>query len=199
MRTFQAVLLCAFLYSTTSAEIIEGNISLFRPGFFAEYQLLVFQDPEADDYTSIWFDFDGNSLIGRDSNLDEGSDWYLVPFGTEFTTRTILESNFPFLVKGSSDGGLLFGSVPIDLGSFYLGVNTGIDFDINDLPVRDVFGWAEFYNDGSSIQLIRSAVGYGIPGIVIGTTIAVPEPGSLSLILISLSTALFRWPASRRN
>ena len=77
-------------------------------------------------------------------------------------------------------------------GSFMLG------FEIDNEPAYDpvtgeydeLFGWAIFQFDGTSVSVISSALAIGTDGIYAGTGIIIPrqipEPGTLSLVLVGI-------------
>jgi hypothetical protein len=168
---------------------VENTVSLAfydGPGPITGYYLTVYQNEAATDPTTIVFDHDFTTLTFITTNIDEASDWYLVPAGAAFTASTIATENFPILVKVNSSG---FETHPIDagLGSFYLAFNTGVGFSAPATPNRQIFGWAHFINHGDSIELVSSAISYDVPGIIVGTATAIPEPGGVALLLMGLA------------
>lgn len=69
-------------------------------------------------------------------------------------------------------------------GEFYLAIYSGYPNYGNpeDPYFQDpLYGWALLNNDGKSVSLVDSALGYGADGIIVGTTVMVPEPGTLAL------------------
>ena len=67
-----------------SGAVATGNILLSaNPGFgpSSDYALTVFQDAEATDPTSIFFNYIDSQLIFVTTNIDEASDWYLGELG----------------------------------------------------------------------------------------------------------------------
>jgi len=168
------LLLSAFCTTAFGTVLVDSNIVLVPGGgFFGQYRLTISQDAGGSDWTSIWFDRSGGDLIFRNYNVDEGSDWYFAEVGDVFDTSTISLGSFvPFSQIDQSYG------VGISR-SFYLGVNTGLGFGDS---WRSVFGWVELYNNGSEVELLRSAVTYDTAGIVIGTTTTVPEPGVFPVV-----------------
>ncbi len=193
-----AVLLCGLGQVQADVEVVVGNIE-FGPSSWEEYdyQGLIYQDAAGTDHTSVLFDFDGSNLQIMDLNMDEGSDWYLVNEGDQFSRENIDNGLFPVLI--SPDTRPLPGP-PVFVGSedFYLGVNTGqdwvgIDESGNLIPARDVYGWVHISYEfvwedldlffGDLVQL-DDATAYGAEGIIVGTTQAiVPEPSTITLLL----------------
>lgn len=175
--------------SAPAQTVLQGVISLDSSGtfgpFMGEYSLTIPQDAGQTDYTSIWFDKSENNLLFRNTNLDEGSDWFFVSEDQIFSHEA----------SGSSFSSYDT-SYPIPLGTFYLGVSTGIGFGDDWTPNRTVRGWALLQNSASGIELLSSAVAYDAVSIQIGTTnaVAIPEPAAFGFIAASggIAVALYR-------
>jgi|GEM_PF-5160310 len=175
------------------------------------YSLTVIQVPSTaswPDYTSIILDYtrfrtqlSPATITFQMSAIDEGSDWYLVPDGAEFTASTIASGAFKTFVNGLTPYGntLNLGQIGdttryINNGTFYLGVNTGSGFIDNGGgfnsggPMRNVFGWAKFSFNPAGIQLLDSAMTYDSAGIFVGTntTIPIPEPETYAMLIAGL-------------
>lgn len=158
--------------------IVENAIVLDSGGTpgepFGQYSLTVFQDAGQTDTTSIFFDKDSGSLTFRNSNLDEGSDWFFVDANDIFDASALAS---PFSGANQSF------AVPVS-GEFYLAVSTGLGFSGIE-PNRTVRGWARFNVTASTLDLISSAVAYDAASIQVGTTIAtpIPEPSAFSALV----------------
>ena len=83
-------------------------------------------------------------------------------------------------------------SFDVPYGNFYFGVRTFSDFgeDIQG------FGWALMNHSEGGLTLLGSAITYDQPGIIIGTTTTIPEPGVMCLLLPALTILVF---ARRHN
>lgn len=143
-----------------------------------QYRATVQQEADVDNITSVWFAMNLLSLYPYSWHLDEGSDWYLVPFGATLTLESIQSGQFqPLLAMGTSSN-----VPPPSTTDFYLGIATStMYFD----PVRGgyyflprtTFGWVHLqWQDDFTFKMIGNAMAYGEGGIIVGTTTAVPEP-----------------------
>ena len=150
----------------------------------ANYDMNVIQVPPPEtDYTEAWFAVTSSTIRAQTWNLDEGSDWYVVNSGDQFGPVTIAANAFTPILQV-----LLFPTpqpvVTLPQGEVYLGINTGTTFQSS--KVRNVFGWLHLNHSGSTLTVIDSAMAYGEPGIIIGSTSPVPEP-SFALGLVACS------------
>jgi len=180
------VLLLMLFASPVSGQIVEDtNITVnSNPGSFS---LTVFQTPEIGVNGDETFVFGAVTvadstamLLFEGAVLDEGSDWFATNQGDLFTRETIDSGQFNTLIGGPQAGPL---TVAVDQ-PFFLGVNTGVD-PIDFLPKRQHFGWGEFLiNQNGELQILDSAVAYDQGGIVVGTSVAIPEPSSGLLMLV---------------
>ena len=169
--------------------VADANIELLPGGpVLTDYNLRVFQDPEATDETNIWFSllgfFEKNgttfvTLRFNNLNIDEASDWYLANFDDEFTSTNICNGEFELWGGATKDGkGLILGNEIIfavynaEHGALpvYLAVNTG-SYELGPsfgLP-RNIFGWVELrITPRNLIELIGSAMSYRATGITVG-------------------------------
>lgn len=141
------------------------------------------------DWTGAGFDTASNSLTGITMTADEGSDWYLVNYGDEFSSVTIDDGLFTMVLGVTDAATLVTNTVAMPQGEFYLGVNTGLRFS-GPMPSRDVYGWAHLSNNNGTLTMIDNAMAYGELGLYAGTAKAVPEPEPTSLLVIGLVAAL---------
>jgi hypothetical protein len=131
-------------------------------------QASIDQTLAGDDGTCATFVSTPTTLQLKNMCLDEGSAWYLASYGQEFSEATIADGRFPALI--------IFGApVEVPAGNFYLGVRT-YNGRQND---PHIFGWARLGHSGDNLVLLGSAMAFHEEGIYIGTTTAVPEPGSV--------------------
>ncbi len=183
------VLLCGLGQVQADVEVVVGNIEFRLDDHWqiAEYWATVYQDAAGTDPTSVFFDYDGSNLQIMDLNLDEGSDWYLVNEGDQLSKENIDNGLFPILINTD-----MWPGPPVFVGSedFYLGVNTGVGWWEQGVPVRDVYGWVhisyEFVWEDLWEGLVQlgDATAYGAEGIIVGTTQAIiPEPSTIILLL----------------
>jgi hypothetical protein len=174
------VLACAIACTPAieAAVVVEDtNVRWVPDTTLGEYRATVIQTYVNDDFTSVWFDhhtIPGQSLQAVNSHADEGSFWFLVQDGQEFSPATIAANQFPAFNRGS----LPWQPVAIPLGTFYLGVRTGTA-QYPPGPVA-AYGWAKMNNSGTAITMLDNAIAYSVQGepagIYVGTSTPVPEP-----------------------
>ena len=180
-----------------------------------QYVLQLWQDSGFTDYTAVWMDLDSvgqfgtdYTLTGTDYNLDEGSSWFFVRAGDVLTPQKVAAGDFDLILghRNATGGQIDLNSVTFSplsdalagleegLDDFYLGVS-GVSYDTSHANVqRDVFGWVKLrvvptvsgLNGFDHLELIESVVSYNSPGIIIGTTMIVPEPSSIALLCIAV-------------
>jgi len=173
-----------------SAVVVNTNVSLGSGDFgqfpVYDYALTIEQyPPPGASITSIFFDRSAQNLIYRSMNLDGGSYWYFAELNHIFTPNNIAQDNFTLFNQPDQ-------SFQVPYGDFYFGVRTFSDQGEN----IQGFGWALMNNSESGLALLGSAITYDQPGIIIGTTTTVPEPGIMGLLLPALTTLVF---ARRRS
>ncbi len=168
------VVLVVGTQSLLAAVIQSSNIVLTEDDIYrADYMLTIYQNEEATDYTSLGFIVSGSTLSHGGHTLDEGSDWYSVGLGDEFSVANIANGDFLALHQS-------WPAEHNDLnvsGYFYLGVATS-----QGTSERDIFGWVRLQNIGGVVSMVDNAVSYAGTGIIVGTTQAVPEPASVVMI-----------------
>jgi hypothetical protein len=173
--------------SAMGVVISDTNITLSDGGGISGYALTTFQS-SASGSTTMWFNVSGETFSWVDSNVDEGSDWYLTSFDDQFTGATIQNDDFSVFFR-ATDTGYETHDRNVGYGDFYLGVATSAE--IGRAFPRDVFGWVHLQNDNGTLTMLGNAVAYDEGGIIIGTTQAVPEPNGLPLLFFaSLSFAV---------
>lgn len=175
----------AFLGNANADVVVGTNVTFGGGSYLGQYSLTACQDKQCD-YTTMWFNKTNygtySTLTPTTWNIDEEADYYLVPYGAEFSASTIAQSQFtPFFVFDDAS------SINVPFGTFYLGVNTGNSG--NGWPPRDVFGWVAFTNSPTGLEMIGNAMAYDTNGIFIGTTniVPVPEADTWALMLTGLS------------
>jgi hypothetical protein len=150
------------------------------PAPVSTHGALVQQVPAGDNITGINFNYVANTLEATNWTVDEESDWYLVQAGDILSTATIAANQFPVIFTADDPRP----PVAIPLGNFYLGVTTGLVVWPEPFSLkRDVFGWIELNNTGTDLLPVSNAVAYEEGGIIVGTTTAVPEVGTVGLMV----------------
>jgi hypothetical protein len=72
----------------------------------------------------------------------------------------------------------------VGTGDFFLGVRTGLGYN---LPQdRNVYGWVHLRPVNGVLTMLENVMSYNSRGVVVGTTIVVPEPMSNSILAFAL-------------
>ena len=152
----------------------------------ANYAFTVYQKADRSDWTSVWFKYDGTHLQLINTNLDEGSDWFVVQPGDVFSQPAIAESMFPLLFEVSSYTPIPGPSLTVGTDDFWLGVATGTVL----FGQRTAYGWMHLqpsFPGSTSLQMVENVMTYDSLGVVIGTTTAlVPEPSTIAMSLCAV-------------
>lgn len=116
---------------------------------------------------SIWLHYDGNSLQAVMETVGYGVSLHLVHAGAAYSRQTIANDLYqPLATSGPS----LYPAVTIDPShDIYLGVSYGP-------PNYGVFGWVRLKQSGGALEMVENVIAYRAEGIVVGTTLFVPEP-----------------------
>ena len=117
---------------------------------------------------------------------------YLVTPG-QVVSVGFVNSTTPFV----SNSGPFTGVLNLAVGeSVFLGYFDDQNFNLgssNSIPdITDNYGWLELGNTASGLQILDGATAIGFEGIVVGTTTAVPEPGSATLVLGMVAATMLR-------
>ena len=168
IRTCTLCVLAVTCHVHAGTLVINHNLSFVPDGLFGDYSATVFQDAAATDFTSVWFDYDGLDLLVVQWNIDEGSDWYVVNEGDEFSLATIGSGQFAVLLEACVAGP----PVEVPSGEFYLGVATGLGFGD-----REVFGWVRMKSEAGVLEMVRNVIAYDCDGIIVGSPADVTGDG----------------------
>jgi hypothetical protein len=189
MKTAISIVALVFAISANlqAQTVIQNSNLLFGPDNNlppANYAFTVYQDAARTDPTSVWFKYDGSKMQLINTNIDQGSDWYVVHSGDEFSRANIGAGQFPTLIRVSLTNGTPIPgpSLNVGTGDFWLGVATGTVL----FGERTVYGWAHMHPVGSVLTMVDNTVSYNSLGIVVGTTTVVPEPATISTAICSL-------------
>jgi hypothetical protein len=197
-RIATCVALMAPSLAGATTVVTDTNILLSDGEVGADYTLTVYQDTAGTDPTSIFFDYDGTNVEVVAWNLDEVSDWYVVAAGDEFTRQNIVGGLFTAIF--TTDGPR--GPIPVGSGDFYLGVSTGQGWNgpgPPSPPNRDSFGWVELTNTVGGLANAGNAIAYDAEGILVGTTIPIPEPSTALLFATGLAVVAVTQRRRRRT
>ena len=125
--------------------------------------------------------------------LDQGSEWFLVNNGDHFNDVNIAGGQFTTLFDDNEfpPPGL---ERNIPLGQFYLGVRTVYPHFTGPSTVvlEPAFGWLRMNNSGTALTMLSNAVSHNSPGIIVGTTTELPEPGMVSIAAVGVLALLRR-------
>jgi len=181
---------------------------------FGEFRLRVRKEPDPVGwYTEAIFDSGesgAEATIQAVSTLldPEGSDWYVVNAGEEFSQQSIESGAHIPLMTLTLEFDPGYGHEvwtgadyhpPHNFGLFddlYLGVVTGLGS--SEGGVRSAFGWVLLRVELSQggLTMIDNVMSYNSPGIIVGTTTVIPEPSTMLMAGVGLVGLAFR---RRRN
>jgi PEP-CTERM motif len=189
------VAICALISCDLHAQtvVVDSNLEIqdavIQFGFplptNTPFSLLVWQNAARTDPTGVYFKFDGTNVSasslaaiinGSGQVIDTGSNWYVVHAGDIFSRSEINTGKFSPLVEF---GPTFYPSVNVGT-EFYVGVSTGQGFD--GPQDRTVYGWAHLRQQDGFMTMIENVMSYDSPGIIVGTTTLVPEPGTIALV-----------------
>ena len=111
----------------------------------------------------------------------------------EIVSPTFVNATTPLFTNTAARSGVLNLAVG---DSTFLGYYVDADFYLgtnNNIPEPgDTFGWFELSNTVTGLEILGGAAALGFEGIIVGTTTAVPEPGSATLVLGLVSATILR-------
>src|SRR3954468_7470982 len=139
-----ALLLVASSTSLYAQTVVQNSNLLFGPDTNlppANYAFTAYQAADRSDWTSVWFKYDGSNLQLINTNIDEGSDWYIVHSGNEFSRANIAAGRFPTLLRVSLTTPIPGPSLNVGTGDFWLGAATGRVL----FGERTVYGWVHLH------------------------------------------------------
>ena len=170
--------------------VVNDNLRIGGSDFTdADFNIGVDQDAAKTTYTGAYFDYTGTRVSYNTTLLDEGVDVYVVKPGDVFSPAAIKNNQFtPILTFGP----VSYPSAFVGSGDFYLGVSTGIGY--SDSPFRGnrtAFGWVHLHPVNGVLTMVSNVMSYNSPGIIVGTTTLVPEPGAVGLIAMALTAFAF--------
>jgi hypothetical protein len=176
-------LVCYTAASNLGAQtVIQNSNLLLGPGSFGgeNYTLTVYQNAAATDPTSVFGIYNRPTIQVTNTNIDEGSDWYVVRPGDRFDAAHIQAGAFTRLIEVPNTPGapLFYPAANVGQSDFWLGVATGKAL----FGPRTVFGWLQLRPlSNTQLMMVENVVSYDSPGIIVGTTTLVPEPGAIAL------------------
>jgi len=187
-----AILLAASTSAFAQTVIQNSNLVITPDSSFppANYIFGVYQNIDRSDPTGVWFKYDGSHMQAITTNIDEGSDWYVVHSGDQFSRANIAAGQFPKLISVSPGTPIPGPSLTVGTSDFWLGVATGTVL----FGDRTVYGWVHLQpsSPGStSLQMVANVMTYNSLGVIVGTTTAlVPEPSTIAMSLGAIAWCL---------
>jgi hypothetical protein len=168
-------------FAPAFGQVVVENDNVVYGDSLNKLSFSVYKEAEIGDvnFTVANFTLSGSELKFDGGSLDEGSSWYAVQPGDLFSPQTIASGEFTPLV---TFGPMSYPAVNVGAGDFYLGIRT---FSLN-APGKSAFGWVHLNSDGTELAshatMVSNAMSYGSRGIIVGTTILVPEPYGLAMV-----------------
>lgn len=121
------------------------------------------------------------------TNIDQGSDWYVVHSGDEFSRANISAGRFPTLIQVSPSTPIPGQSLTVGTGDFWLGAATGTVL----FGQRTVYGWVRLqplFPGSTTLQMVDNVMTYNSLGVIVGTTtVLVPEPSTIAMAFCALA------------
>jgi hypothetical protein len=150
-----------------------SKVAMFRP-----------DDPHGST-TGFLFGFDGQKVTPFGIYLDsDGSDWYFVQPGNAFSDVAVAAGQFPVIIDFNS-----FGMATVGPGEFFLGVRTSFgSASPPGPPNRTAYGWVHLRPENGVLTMVENVMSYNSRGIIVGTTTVVPEPASIALLVLGLTS-----------
>ena len=170
------------------AEVLVGDATLGPGGALGDYELTLASSPYA---FFVGFDFTGGdsysfSTSGNGYSIAEGFRLFQVPLGTELTPAYAASATPLFDNINPANWQI---SVPLD-SSVYLAYwddREALDYTPT---ANDGYGWIQLTRTAAGLEGGASATALG-GGIIVGTTMAIPEPSTMALVILG-GLALFR-------
>jgi hypothetical protein len=176
-------MICAICNCTVYAQIIvvDDNV-LFTHSIFND-SIIVQQDAGGTDSTGFGIRYDSATISPASGQLDEGVDVYLVRPGELFNAANIQSGQFEPLISFRAQ---IHPPVVIGSGDIYLGLNTGLGFQFTGIgsehfPNRNAFGWMHLRPVNGALTMVQNVMSYDSRGIIVGTTMLVPEPATIAI------------------
>jgi hypothetical protein len=190
---FLAALLVAISANLQAQTVVQNSnlaISAYSGQPPANYAFTVYQNIAGTDPTSVFFKYDGSHMQAINTNIDQGSDWYIVHSGDEFSRANVAAGQFPTLIQVSPGTPIPGPSLTVGTGDFWLGVATGTVL----FGERTVYGWVHLHPTApfsTTLQMVDNVMTYNSLGVIVGTTTAlVPEPSSIAMAACALASCL---------
>lgn len=188
-----AVFFTAILFAISSnlhaQTVIQNSNLAISPDTFlppANYAFTIWQNTARTDPTSVWFKYDGSHMQAINTNIDQGSDWYVVHSGDQFSRANISAGQFPTLIQVSPSTAIPGPSLTVGTGDFWLGAATGTVL----FGQRTIYGWVHLqplFPGSTTLQMVDNVVTYNSLGVIVGTTTAlVPEPATISTAIYAI-------------
>jgi hypothetical protein len=160
----------------------------------ANYVFRIGTPPFGDDGTSIWVQYDSDTIRIATALTDEQAEFFIVQPGDRLTRQAVLTNQFPHLSIGPPPappgGGLAF--YEHNGNDFHLGISAPVRYlEQPGFPIQE-FGWMHLQPDGNELKMLANVMSYNSPGIVIGTTTLVPESATWLLAAVGMSSAAIR-------
>lgn len=138
-----------------------------------------------------------SQISASDYTVDYFFDFFLVPYGYEFSASTISSGQFVPLALTTGAYPDNLNTLTLPYGNFYLGV--AVNQSDYETPTNyEGFGWVELRADSSGLTMIDNA-GWGGKGIYVGTTATVPVPEPKSYAMIVAGLVLVGFVARRKK